>query len=255
VRVHGLLPDGTIPVVPGLRTAWDSTIMDGYASMTQYDGLTLFLLQDAADRWPDGVSPGRIPADARGQLAADLGGSRVVWGRGPRLWWAISGRRTQADGRYQQGLAAVKVADGRGGWRDLLAARPQRHGISSGWLLRTPRGTARLVLAHASGRGGHVRLSGAWRLASGATYRHAHWSVLARDRTLTIATDPLRRGEALDAAVWAAPGVLPSLARGRVSPRECTVTASGRACPVRLRIAGAGLVRLAIGAAPTRAHW
>lgn len=249
VRVHPLLDDGTIPVVPGLRHAWDATIMDGYASMTQYNGLTLFLLQDAADRWPEGVASGRIPADARGQLAADLGGSRLVWGRGPRLWWALSVRRTQGDGRYQQGLAAAKVADAAapGGWRDLLAARPQRHGISSAWLLRTPRGKARLVLAHARGRGGSVRLWGAWRLASGATYRRAHWTLLARGRALAVTTEPLRPGETLDAAVWAAPGVLPALARGSVTPRPCTVSASGRACPVRIRVARPGRVRLALG--------
>lgn len=252
VRVHGALGDGTIPVVPGLRQAWDATIMDGYASMTQYNGLTLFLLQDAADRWPDGVAAGAIPADRPGHLGADLGGSRVVWGRGPRLWWALSGRRTQGDGRYQQGLAALKVRDeaGAGGvavWRDLLAARPQRHGISSAWLLRTPRGTARLVLAHARGRGSRVRLWGAWRLAGGATYRRAHWTVTARGRALTIATERLRPGEALDAAVWAAPGTLPVLARGSVTPRPCTVSASGTACPVRLRLARPAAVELSIG--------
>ncbi|MDW5598858.1 hypothetical protein VSS74_31155 [Conexibacter stalactiti] len=248
VRVHGTLDDGTIPVVPGLRQAWDATIMDGYASMTQYNGLTLFLLQDAADRWPDGVPVGRIPADAHGHLVADLRGSRLAWGRGPELWWALSGRRTQGDGRYQQGLAALKVADGAGGWRDLLAARPQRHGISSGWLLRTPRGTARLVLAHADGRGGAVRLYGAWRLANGTTYRPAHWRLLARGRALTITTDRLRPGEALDAAVWALPGVLPVLARGSVTPRPCTVSASGPACPLRLRVAQPGAVRLTLAA-------
>jgi hypothetical protein len=247
VRVHPLFGDGTIPVVPGLRTAWDPTVMDGYASMTQYNGLTLFLLQDAADRWPEGVPLGRIPADARGHLAADLGGSRLVWGRSQQLWWALSGRRTQGDGRYQQGLAALKVADGAGGWRDLLAARPQRHGISSAWLLRTPRGTARLVLAHSGGRGGDAQLWGAWRLANGATYRPAHWRVLARGRTLTIVTESLRQGEALDAAVWMVPGDLPSLARGSVTPRPCTVSASGPACPVRIRVARPGAVRLSIG--------
>lgn len=246
VRVHPLLEDGTIPVVPGLRSAWDATIMDGYASMTQYDGLTLFLLQDAADRWPEDVGSGAIPADERGQLAVDLGGTRNVWGRGPEVWWALSGRRTQSDGRYQQGLAAVKVADGAGGWRDLLAARPQRHGITSAWLLRTPRGTGRLVLAHATGRGGHVRLWGAWRLANGRTYRRAHWSVLARGRTFSLTTERLRPGEALDAAVWAIPGVLPVLARGSVSPRPCTVTASGPACPLRIRVARPVPVRMTI---------
>lgn len=248
VRVHGTLDDGTIPVVPGLRQAWDATIMDGYASMTQYNGLTLYLLQAAADRWPDGVPVGRIPADTDGHLVADLGGSRLVSGRGPELWWALSGRRTQGDGRYQQGLAALKVSDGAGGWRDLLAARPQRHGISSGWLLRTPRGTARLVFAHADGRGGDLRLFGAWRLENGKTYRRAHWRVRANGRALTLDTERLQPGEALDAAVWALPSVLPALARGTVTRRPCTISASGPACPLRLRVAQPGAVRLILAA-------
>ncbi len=234
-RVHGQLDDGTIPVVPGLWQRWDATIMDGYASMTQYNGLTLSLLQDAADRWPDGIRRGRIPADRAGHLVADVGGARLAWGRGARVWWALSTRRTQRDGRYQQGLAALKVADGDG-WRDLLAARPQRDGPSTGWLLRTRRGTARLVLAHVRGDGRRVRLFGAWRLADGRRYRAAHWELRTQGLTTTITTEPLRSGETLTAAIWTTAGVAPAFDGGWVLPDPCVVTASGWGCPVRLRL-------------------
>ncbi len=227
-RVHGQLDDGTIPVVPGLWQRWDPAIMDGYASMTQYNGLTLSLLQDAADRWPGGAPVGQIPADRAGHLVADLGGARLAWGRAERVWWALATRRTQRDGRYQQGLAALKVADGAG-WRDLLATRPQRGGITSGWLLRTRRGTARLVLAHARGDGGRVRLWGAWRLADGRRWRPAHWELRTRGTTTTIVTERLRRGETLTAAVWTTPSVAPEFDGGWVIPRPCSVTASAGA--------------------------
>jgi len=234
-RVHGQLDDGTIPVVPGLWQRWDPTIMDGYASMTQYNGLTLSLLQDAADRWPDGARRGRIPADRPGLLVADVGGARLAWGRGEGVWWALATRRTQRDGRYQQGLTALKVADGAG-WRDLLATRPQRGGISSGWLLRTPRGTARLVLAHVRGSGGRVRLWGAWRLADGRRYRAAHWELRAHRGAATLTTERLRAGETLTAGLWTAAGVAPVFEYGWVLPQPCVVTASGWGCPVRLRL-------------------
>ncbi|MDO8189475.1 hypothetical protein Q5424_26265 [Conexibacter sp. JD483] len=234
VRVHGQLDDGTIPVVPGLWQRWDASIMDGYASMTQYNGLTLSLLQDAADRWPDGVRVGRVPADRAGHLVADVGGARLVWGRAPRVWWALSMRRTQRDGRYQQGLTALKVLDG-GAWRDLLASRPQS-GLSSGWELRTPRGTARLVLAHVRGSGSRVRLFGAWRLADGRRWRAAHWELRTHRATTTITTERLRAGETLTAGLWLAAGVAPSFESGWVLPSACVVTASGWGCPVRLRL-------------------
>ncbi len=235
-RVHGQLDDGTIPVVPGLWQRWDPAIMDGYASMTQYNGLTLSLLQDAADRWRDDIRVGRIPADRAGHLVADVGGARLTWGRGRQVWWALATRRTQRDGRYQQGLAAVKVADGAGGWRDLLATRPQRGGISSGWLLRTRKGTARLVLAHVSGNGERARLWGAWRLADGRRWRAAHWELRTRGLTTTIVTERLRPGETLTAALWTAAGVAPSFDDGWVTPRDCVVVASGWGCPIALRL-------------------
>jgi hypothetical protein len=231
VREHPLLPDGTIPVVPGLLHTWTPTVMDGYASMTQYNGLTLFLLQDAIDHWPRAGRVGRLPADAVGALTADVRprGSGLVWGRAPGTWWALSGRRTQRDGRYQQGLVGLKAYRG-GRWVDLLATRPQRDPVTSGWLLRTRRGRARLVLDRVAGDGRLARLRGWWKLR-GRRYRRARWEVRAGGGRLAVTTEPLRRGESLAAAVWTRPGTVVTAPGGTVAPLSCTVSASGPACP------------------------
>lgn len=248
MREHPLLPDGTIPVVPGLVAAWSPAVMDGYASMTQYNGLTLFLLQDAIDHWPRDERRGRLPADDVGALAIDLKprGSGLVWGRAPETWWALSGRRSQSDGRYQQGIVGLKAHVG-GGWRELLATRPQRDPISSGWLLRTKRGRARLVLERAAGDGRHARLRGWWKLG-GRRYRKARWEVRAGGGTLQITTEPLRRGESLAAAVWTRPGTVVSAAGGTVAPLACTVGASGQACPQTIAFSARRRPRLEIAA-------
>lgn len=248
VREHPLLPDGTIPVVPGLRTLWSPTVMDGYASMTQYNGLTLFLLQDTIDHWPRGERLGRLPADEVGALAVDLKplGSGLAWGRAPGTWWALSGRRSQSDGRYQQGIVALKAHVG-GSWRELLATRPQRDAIGSGWLLRTKRGRARLVLERAAGDGRHARLRGWWKLGE-RRYRRARWEVRAGGGGLQIATEPLRRGESLAAAVWTRPGTSVRAPGGTVSVLTCTVGASGHACPQTIAFAAGRRPRLEIAA-------
>jgi len=253
VREHRLLPDGTIPVVPGLLSAWDPEIMDGYASMTQYDGLTLFLLEDAIDHWPRRVRRlGPLPTDAVGALAADVRprGSGLVWGRASGTWWALSGRRSQNDGRYQQGLIAVKAHDGRR-WRELLATRPQRDPVGSGWLLQTPRGQARLVLDRVAGDGRRARLRGWWRI-DGRPYRRARWELRAGGGAVAVATEPLRAGESLTGAVWVRPGTVVEAPGGSIVPLACTVTASGPACPQTFAFAAGGprpRVALAAGSA------
>lgn len=250
VREHPLLADGTIPVVPGLLARWDPAVMDGYASMTQYNGLTLFLLHDAIDHWPRGVRRSRLPADRVGTLAVDLKsrGSGLVWGRAAGTWWALSGRRSQSDGRYQQGLVALKAHVG-GRWRELLATRPQRDPITSAWLLRTPRGRARLVLDRAAGGGARARLRGWWKLG-GRRYRRARWEVRADGGRLRVAAERLRRGESLSGAVWTRPGTVVVAPGGTVAPLGCTVGASGGACPQTFVFAAGARPRLEIAAGP-----
>ena len=64
-REHPLLADGTIPIVPGLHRRWEDGMLDPYAQMAQYNGLTLWLLDDAGgalargERAPGAASGGR----------------------------------------------------------------------------------------------------------------------------------------------------------------------------------------------------
>ena len=125
-------------------------MLDPYAQMAQYNGLTLWLLDDAAAHWPAASAP-RAPLPADGELlVSDLGGTGLVWGRHGDVWWAVSGRRTAADPRYQQGVVAVK-AIAAGGARDLLAARPRDGRPSSAWLLTARSRQARFVARSVSG--------------------------------------------------------------------------------------------------------
>ena len=247
VRVHGTFADGTTPVVPGLRRRPDQQIADHYSSMSQYNGLSLYLIQHAAEHWPD--TTGGAPA-AKG-LTADLapGGAGLVWGHAGNVWWAIQGRPADGDdGRYSQGIVSVKVRAG-GRWRELLASRPHRGTPSSDWMLRTRRGTARLALTRATGSGGHAVLSGHWHIR-GRRVRSARWAVHVRAGALHVTTERLRRGERVGAAVWAAPGAkrLDTSANARASAATaCTITASGRACAHRIRARRAGRVRVTFG--------
>jgi hypothetical protein len=252
LRVHGQLPDGTIPVVPGLRTAWDRTIMDSYASMTQYNGLTLMLLEDAVEHWPATAAAGALPVDRR-LLVSDLHASGLAWGAAGNLWWAVGGRTTRGDPRYEQGVVSVK-ARMDSGWQDLLAARPITGIPRTRWLLSTRRGIARLRLVRARGNGRKARLSGAWWwIDSGRRHRAASVEVHVRGRRLTLLTR-LRRGEALTAPLWTAGEFDLLEPTGAATPAgPCLTTASGAACPVSVHWRGRGLKRLVL-AAPEASH-
>lgn len=247
LQVHGRLSDGTIPIVPGLHAAYDRRITDSYAAMTQYNGLTLMMLEDAVAQWPDAVAPAALPADGR-YLVADLAGSGLVWGRSQDVWWAFSGRGSQGDPRYEQGLVSVKVL-GASGWRDVLAARGISGGPRSRWLLKTRRGRARLRLTRVYGSGRKVRMTGNWRLlADNRRYRKAAVELTVARGGVRLVTR-LRRDETLTASIWKTdPRVSPVVASGRTRMGGCRVTASGPACPFSLRWRGRGLVGLQLPA-------
>ncbi|CAA9471130.1 MAG: hypothetical protein AVDCRST_MAG69-107 [uncultured Solirubrobacteraceae bacterium] len=243
LHVHGRLSDGTIPIVPGLHAAYDRRITDSYAAMTQYNGLTLMMLEDAVAQWPDAVAPSALPADGR-YLVADLAGSGLVWGRSQDVWWAFSGRGSQGDPRYEQGLVSVKVL-GASGWTDILAARGITGGPRSRWLLKTRRGRARLRLTRVHGNGRKVRMTGNWRLLSdNRRYRKAAVELTVARGGVRVVTR-LRRDETLTASIWKTdPRVSPVAASGRTRMGGCRVTASGPACPFSLRWRGRGLIGL-----------
>jgi hypothetical protein len=247
VRVHGAFADGTIPTLPGFLLTANPAIADHYSSMSQYNGLTLFFLQHAADQWPDLVAPAPLAGD-RDLLMEDLasGGPALVWGRAGNVWWAIQGRNTRPDSRATQGIVALKVRTAAG-WRDRLASRPVKSTPRTDFLLRTRTGAqARLELISASGSGRHAVLAGHWKTATGRVYRRARWDVRVRGSHLVITTEPLRSGERLSAALWATAGAGGGSTIARVSSARCIVSASGRACPRTLRQRRPGRVHVTL---------
>ncbi len=222
-------PDGIVPVVPGLAVEWNQGIMDSYAALDQYEGLTLWFLSDALAHWPEPNAPrAPIPADAP-LLVNDLGSSGLVWGRSGNVWWEISGRPTGGDRRSDEGLVAVKVRTAAG-WRDLIALRP-RQGLSTGWTLRLTGGqTASPVFASVRGSGQRAVLTGSYRASGGKPLARAVWTVRTTGNgvQITVTKPP---GARLGTAVWLTDGDPRLSAKAaRLQPGSCVVTASGRAC-------------------------
>jgi hypothetical protein len=229
------MADGLLPIVPGLDVEWSSSIMDSYAALNQYEGLTLWLLSDALPKWPSSEAPqARLPVDDRELLVDDLTSSGLVWGRTGDVWWQVSGRATSPDPRSAQGLVAVKV-DGALGWRDLLALRPIHSAGSSAWTLQYEDGAvASPTFTGVRGTGRQVVLLG--------RYRAAHARVLARVRwILSTTTTGLRLSMSMPAkttlhtTVWLTQKGSRQLSAANaaaVTRGACTVSASGAACPV-----------------------
>jgi hypothetical protein len=262
---YPLQPNGLLPIVPGLDLDWSPSIMDGYAALNQYEGLTLWLLSDALAKWPaPGASQAPLPADDRQLLVDDLASSGLVWGRSGGVWWELAGRATSNDPRNAQGLVAVKVRTGVGagrefgagdgpgangaalgagtgldlggalGWRDLLALRPIHGGPSSAWKLSYADGTAATpTFTGVHGSGGKVLLLGRYRAADGRVLARVGWTLDTTASGVRLSmTMPAKT--TLRTTVWlsahshlAAPGAT-------ITHGTCTVTASGAACPVTL---------------------
>jgi hypothetical protein len=235
LAAYPIRADGLLPIVPGLSLEWNPLIMDGYAALNQYEGLTLWLLSDALAQWPRaGASRALLPTDNLELLADDLNSSGLVWGRTARVWWELSGHTTGTDRRSAQGLVAVKV-DGESGWHDLLALRPLHGEQSSVWTLELPHArtaTPTFTRVRRTSRG--VVLVGSYRRANGHLVAHARWTVLttANGVKLTMSVPPKAT---LHTTVWLA-GMSQTLsARFATTTRgECIVSASGRACPVTI---------------------
>jgi hypothetical protein len=238
--------DGVVPIVPGLDSLWSPSIMDGYAALNQYEGLTLWFLSDALEHWPQTSAPrAPLPADASSLLVGDLHSSGLVWGRAGHVWWAVSGRTTDSDPRFAQGLVAVKVQT-TGGWHDLLALRPRQHGLSSTWTLTLPGDPAATpIFTAVRGSGHRAVLTGSYRDA-GHIIAPATWMLSTTASGLSLQMS-VPSAATLQTTVWLTDGN-PRLSAhaARMSRRACTVTASGRACPVSLRWTSGAIAGLEI---------
>ena len=233
LAAYPLRADGLLPIVPGLSVEWNPSIMDGYAALNQYEGLTLWLLSDALAQWPRPESArAPLPGDNRELIAEDLGSSGLVWGRSGPVWWEVSGRSTSSDPRSAQGLVAVKVRRG-GEWRDLLALRPRQHGSSSVWMLRTAGGrTATPAFTRARGEGRRVVLMGRYEQTSGHLFGRTSWTLSTTATGVRLSMSVPAKA-ILHTTLWLPDGGSRVSAPGASFTRgECVVSASGRACPV-----------------------
>jgi hypothetical protein len=265
LTAYPLEPDGLLPMVPGLGLQWDPSIVDVYAALNQYEGLTLWLLSDALTYWPHtDAQRGALPVDAPKSLYDDLSSSGLVWGRKGNVWWELSGLSKGTDPRSAQGLVAVKVASD-GHWRDVLALRPREGESSSAWTLSLASGEgATPVFTNARGSGGKVVLTGTYKRADGHTLMNGHHHpTRAKAMLLTTAsgielslTVPAKT--VLSTTVWLAGGAGTDHGSGAhpggVSARNatsthgtCIVTASGLACPVTVSWKKAGTATLEVG--------
>jgi hypothetical protein len=235
LSAYPIRADGLLPIVPGLGLEWNPLIMDGYAAFNQYEGLTLWLLSDALAQWPRlEASRVPLPPDSRRSLADDLGSSGLVWGRSGGVWWEVSGHTTGTDPRSAQGLVAVKLARA-GAWRALLALRPLHGPPTSVWTLGLPHGReATPTFTRVRGGGARAVLSGSYLSARGRVLARARWVVSPTATGLRLSMS-IPAKAALRTTVWLASSSRHVSAPGaRVTREQCTVTASGRACPVTI---------------------
>ena len=232
---YPLRPSGLLPIVPGLDFDWSPSIMDGYAALNQYEGLTLWLLSDALAKWPQvGTSQASLPADNRELLVDDLASSGLVWGRAGSVWWQLAGRATSSDPRSSQGLVDVKSNDASG-WHDLLALRPIHGRASSAWTLAYANGTvATPTFASAHGTGRKVLLMGRYRTATGRVLGRVGWALSTTATGIELRMS-MPAKTTLHTTVWLVPGRQHlSAPHATVTHGTCTVTASGEACPATI---------------------
>jgi hypothetical protein len=239
--------DGIPTIVPGLGVEWNRSILDGYAAVNQYGGLTLWFLSEALDRWPRTSAPrAPLPTDSSDMLANDLRSSGLVWGRAANVWWEISGRGRGSDPRSAQGLVAIKLQTAIG-WRDLLALRPRQHGLSSTWTLTLAHGGSAIpIFTSAHGDGHRVVLDGSYRRPNGHVVARATWTLTTTAQGIELRMS-MPAHTTLHTTLWLAKGH-PRLSAqdGNATARPCTVTASGQACPVSIRWASRRVAELEI---------
>jgi hypothetical protein len=251
LSAYPLRPDGLLPIVPGLSLDWSPSIMDSYAALNQYEGLTLWFLSDALARWPSThTQDAPLPADGKSLVADDLSSSGLVWGRAGNVWWELSGRATSGDPRAAQGLVALKVK-GSEGWRDLLALRPIHSQATSTWSLQSARGVRGVpTFTQVRGTGSAVVLLGQYEGPEGHSVARASW-------TLNTATSAVRLSMSMPAratlhtTVWLTPRASHQLVAPGASTERgaCLVSASGVACPVTIYWRDQRAATLEIGSA------
>ena len=233
---------------PACASGPTTGIADIYSSMSQYNGLSLYLIEHAAAYWPD-TPAGALAADGADGRPRTPAGVRP--GVGPRRERVVGdpglarGRRRRpllAGDRAREGAHAPRLARRA---RVTAAPRSAAHRLEA----QTRRGAARLALTRATGHGAHAVLTGHWRHRAPTSGARAGTCKSAGARC-TSPPSRCDRRERVHAAVWAPPGAerprLSSNARASAAI-ACTVTASGHACARRVRAQRTGRVRVTFG--------
>lgn len=158
-------PSGIFAITPSAR-AQTLDGVDLYAAPQDYNGITLMMLQQAVQAWPDAESSATsIPADRDGRFV-DIDGGHLINTRYRDIWWQWQTNRTKVDSRYDSGLIQVKVRSG-GDWTDLLAGRPITVGsVTIGPALRVGRELAPFEVESVSGSVDQTVLVGRFRPSS-----------------------------------------------------------------------------------------
>ena len=129
-RLHATADRG-FDVVPGVPERTTTNGIDPYVHTVAYNGLTLLGLGVARDSLRDvpGRTPLRKPPATRRLRVADPEGTGLGIVANGRVWLAVHAfRRNTSDLRHDFGLLALKRRTARGGWRDMIAARPRTDG-------------------------------------------------------------------------------------------------------------------------------
>jgi hypothetical protein len=130
VRARYALTGRGLPIVP--REGRDAFSPDGVdGDPMTFNGLSLFLLDLAADAAPDeqdGDAPS-LPADGDGAFVDGNQNGFAAVRRGD-VWFAVHRRHPPRDVRNDFGLVAVKWRAPSGGWVDVLPPRPMRFDVA-----------------------------------------------------------------------------------------------------------------------------
>jgi hypothetical protein len=171
-----------LPLVPRLALSSEPETyrgVDPYANTVEYNGLTLWALQDAAARL-QAIPPApaeSVPSQTNG-VFVDPSHTRFVAVTHGNLWFAIHGTNSNpGDARYGFGLVAAELQT-PSGWEPALPPRPlTRVPVTGGLVMFKDGGTFNPIGRRISATtGGVVTIQGRWSSGSATIGRDTLWT-------------------------------------------------------------------------------
>jgi hypothetical protein len=219
-REFGGLGLATVP-----RANWShGEGVDGYANPIDYNGLSVYALNVAADALAGLADPGTLatPGAVSGSRFLDPLGSGLATTDLRGLWFAVHRQNTNsADSRWGFGLVAME-RDSSAGWTNSITPRPLGRASQGPTLILDghsyePVGTSLHVSA------GRIVVEGGW--TSGHTFVRAASFVYVRTPAGVVLRLHARKGDRLVMRDWALPGATSAVsilrpAGGRVATRS-----------------------------------